>query len=124
MHDLTKVEQKFHEYLKSRLNEDIYRIDEIRITEELLKKEAAFYMPFGWISYFLVIEGGKPFVYANACSRMDLDTVAFISEEGFKDYDTWGDENPEMWKKYMNHAQNVERFDYDNDLKFISDVER
>lgn len=124
MYDLTKVEEKFHEYLKSRLDENKYRIDEIRITDDLLEKEEAFYMPFGWISYFLVIENGKPFVYANACSRMDLDTVAFISEEGFKDYDTWGDANPEMWKKYMNHAQNVERFNYKKDLKFISDVER
>ena len=70
MVDLKKVEEKFHEYLKARLDEKIYRIDEIRITEDLLEKEEAFYIPFGWISYFLVIEDGKPAVYANACSRM------------------------------------------------------
>ena len=55
MHDLKKVEEKFHEYLKTRLNEKTYRIDEIKITEELLEKQEAFYIPFGWISYFLVI---------------------------------------------------------------------
>ena len=59
MHDLKKVEEKFHEYLKTRLNEKTYRIDEIKITEELLEKQEAFYIPFGWISYFLVIEDGK-----------------------------------------------------------------
>ena len=124
MVDLKKVEEKFHEYLKARLDEKIYRIDEIRITEDLLEKEAAFYILFGWISYFLVIEDGMPAVYANACSRMDLDTVAFIDEDGFEDYDVWGGYNPEMGRKYGNHARNVERFDYKKDLKFISDVER
>ena len=75
MYDLKKVEEKFHEYLKARLDEKVYRIDEIRITEELLEKEEAFYMPFGWISYFLVIEDEKPVVYANACSRMLLHSL-------------------------------------------------
>ena len=31
-YDLKKVEEKFHEYLKARLKEGIYRIDEIKIT--------------------------------------------------------------------------------------------
>lgn len=39
MHDLRKVEEKFHEYLKSRLNEESFRIDEIKITEDLLEQE-------------------------------------------------------------------------------------
>jgi hypothetical protein len=50
MYDLTKVEEKFHEYLKSRLKEEIYSIDEIKITEELLEQQEAFYIPFGWVS--------------------------------------------------------------------------
>ena len=37
MHDFDKVEEKFHEYLKSRLNDEVYRIDEIKITEDLIK---------------------------------------------------------------------------------------
>ena len=123
MYDLRKVEEKFHEYLKSRLNEEIYRIDEIKITEELLEKQEAFYIPFGWISYFLVIEDGKPVVYANASSRMDLDVVAFIDEDGYEDYYVWAGEHPEMSERYYRHARNVERFNYD-ELKFISDVER
>lgn len=123
-YDLKKVEKKFHEYLKERLNEEIYRIDEIKITEELLEKEAAFYIPFGWISYFLVIEDEKPVVYANACSRMDLDVVAFIDENGHEDYYVWAGEHPDMDKKYGAQAKKVKRFNYEEDLKFISDVER
>lgn len=123
MNDLKKVEEKFHEYLKARLNEDIYRIDEIKITEDLLKQQKAFYIPFGWISYFLVIEDERPVVYANAVSRMDLDTVAFIDEDGYEDHDVWGGDNPDMSRRYRSSFQNVERFDYD-DLIFISDVKR
>ena len=123
-YDLKKVEEKFHEYLKDRLNEKIYRIDEIKITEELLEKESAFYIPFGWISYFLVIEDEKPVVYANACSRMDLDIVAFIDEKGYEDYDVWAGENSDMGKKYGIQARKVKRFNHKEDLKFISDVEK
>ena len=123
MHDLKKVEERFHEYLKSRLNEEIYHIDEIKITEGLLEQQEAFYIPFGWISYFLVIEGEKPVVYANACSRMDLNTIAFIDEDGYEDYDVWAGDNPEMSKRYGSHARKVKKFNHD-DLRFISDVER
>lgn len=56
MHDFRKVEEKFHEYLKSRLNDEVYRIGEIKITEDLLVQEKAFYISFGRISYLLVIE--------------------------------------------------------------------
>ena len=109
--------------MKARLNEGIYRINEIKLTEELLEQQEAFYIPFGWISYFLVIEDEKPVVYANACSRMDLDVIAFIDENGYEDYYVWAGEHPDMSKKYGSHARHVKRFDYD-DLKFISDVKR
>ena len=123
MYDFKKVEEKFHEYLKSKLNEEIYRIDEIEITEELLEQQKAFYIPFGWISYFLVIENEKPVVYANACSRMDLDVVAFIDEKGYEDYYVWAGDYPDMSKRYSVHASKVKKFNHD-DLKFISDVKR
>ncbi len=123
MHDLKKVEEKFHEYLKSRLNSEVYRVEEIRITEDLIKQEKAFYISFGWISYFLVIEDEKPVIYANACSRMDLDIIAFIDENGFKDYDVWDGDHPEIIERYRIHKRSVEKFDYD-DLQFISDVKR
>ena len=121
MHDFDKVEEKFHEYLKSRLNDEVYRIDEIKITEDLIKQEKAFYISFGWVSYFLVIEDEKPAVYANACSRMDLDVIAFIDENGYEDYDVWDGDHPEMSERYSVHAGEVKKFNYD-DLQFISDV--
>lgn len=121
MHDFDKVEEKFHEYLKSRLNDEVYRIDEIKITEDLIKQEKAFYISFGWVSYFLVIEDEKPAVYANACSRMDLDVIAFIDENGYEDYDVWDGDHPEMSERYSVHAREVKKFNYD-DLQFISDV--
>ena len=123
MHDFGKVEEKFHEYLKSRLNDEVYRIGEIKITEDLMEQEKAFYISFGWISYFLVIEDEKPVVYANACSRMDLDVIAFIDENGYEDYDVWDGSHPEMIGRYGDHAQGVKKFNYD-DLQFISDVKR
>jgi len=123
MHDFEKVEEKFHEYLKSRLNDEIYRIDEIKITEDLLNQEKAFYISFGWVSYFLAIEDEKPVVYANACSRMDLDVIAFIDENGYENYDVWDGGHPEMIGRYSLHASGVKKFNYD-DLQFISDVKR
>lgn len=123
MYDLKKVEEKFHEYLKLRLNEDVYRIDEIKITEDLLKQEEAFYIWFGSLSYFLVFEDEKLVIYANARSRMDLDIIAFIDENGYEDYDVWDGDHPDMIKRYDIRAKKVKKFNYD-DLKFISDVER
>ena len=123
MHDLKRLEEKFHEYLRARLDENYFRIDEIKLTEDLFGQQEAFYMPFGWISYFLAMEDGRPVVYANACSRMDLDVVAFIDEDGFEDYDVWDSDPGGMGARYASQARKVKRFNYD-DLKFISDVER
>lgn len=61
-------------------------------------------------------------LYANACSRMDLDIVAFIDENGFEKHSLWDRENPEISKRYDKHAGKVKRFDCDEELKFRSDV--
>lgn len=123
MYDLKKVEEKFHEYLESRLNKEVYRIEEIKITEELLEQQEAFYIWFGWLSYFLVIEDEKPIVCANAVSKMDLDVIAFIDENGYEDYDVWDGDHSDIFNKYYDYAEKVKKFNYD-DLKFISDIER
>lgn len=121
MTDFKNIEEKFHEYLKEMQDENTYRIDEIRITEDLLERQEAFYIPFGWMSYFLVIEDGKPAVYANACSRMDLDTIAFIYEDHYDEYDVWAGDHREMSRKFISRSNNVKGF---GDLKFISDIKR
>ena len=124
MHDLKRLEEKFHEYLKSRLKREQYDFDKLKITEELLKQQEAFYMPFGHISYFLVIEDDeKPVLYVHASSRMDLDLLVFIDEEGYKEYDVWAGDHQDMSKRYGTRARHVKPFKYD-DLKFISDVVR
>lgn len=124
MHDLKKVEEEFHKYLNLRLRREKYDFDKLKITEELLKQQETFYMPFGHISYFLVIEDDEKLVlYVNASSRMDLDLIIFIDENGYKEYDVWMGDNPEISNRYDIHAKKVKKFNYD-DLKFISDVER
>ena len=124
MYDLKKVEEKFHEYLKTGLNEKEFRINEIKITEELLEQQKALYIPFGHISYFLVIEDEKPVLYAHVSSRMDLDLNVFVDENGYEVYDMWEDGvHDDIYKKYKEHLDNVKRFDYD-DLIFINDIEK
>ena len=118
MQDLKKVEQKFHEYLKARLNEEIYRIDEIKITEELLEKEAAFYIPFGWISYFLVIEDENPVIYVNVATRMDTDSICFVDEEGYKCYDVFFGDHKDISEKYYSQLRKVKRYSDIKDIHF------
>lgn len=123
MHDLKKVEAKFHEYLRVNLSEE-YRINEIKITEGLLKQQEAFYIPYGWVSYFLVIEDEKPVIYVNACTRMDIDIICFVDENGYEDYDLWDvDLDEEIVNRYYTHAKNVKKCDY-SDLKYIGNVKR
>lgn len=49
-YDLKKVEETFHEYLRTGLNEKEFRIHEIKVTEDLLQQQKAFYFPFGHVS--------------------------------------------------------------------------
>jgi hypothetical protein len=125
VYDLNKVEKKFHEYLRTVLDEKEFRINEIKITEDLLQQQKAFYIPFGFISYFLAIEDEKPVLYANASSRMDLDLIVIVDENGYADYDIWEpDAHKDIWEKYCDCEDKVKRFDYDNDLIFINDIEK
>ena len=100
MHDLKKLEKKFHEFLKSGLNEKDYDFDEIKITENLLDEKKAFYIPFGYLTYFLVIEDGKAVVYVNAATRMDTDAICFVDEETNECYDVYLGNNREISEKY------------------------
>ena len=44
MHDLKKLEEKFHEFLKDGLNEKEFDINGIEITEGLLEEQEAFHI--------------------------------------------------------------------------------
>lgn len=110
MYDLKKVEEKFHEYLKTGLNEKEFRINEIKITEELLKQQKALYIPFGHISYFLVIEDEKPVLYVHIATRWDEDTICFVDENGFECYDVYFGDHKDVSEKYGNHFKKVKKF--------------
>ena len=110
MHDLKKLEKKFHEFLKSGLNEKDYDFDEIEITEKLLEEKEAFFIPFGYLTYFLVIEDEKPVVYVNAATRMDTDTICFVDEDSYECYDVFLGNNREISEKYYSHSKKVKKF--------------
>ena len=110
MHDLKKLDDKFHEFLKSGLNEKDYDFDEIEITENLLDEKKAFYIPFGYLTYFLVIEDGKPVVYVNAATRMDTDAICFVDEDSYECYDVFLGNNREISEKYYSHSKKVKKF--------------
>ena len=86
MYDLEKLEKRFYEFIKIDKYPDK---DEIRITEDLLKRQEALYIPFGEMRYFLVIEDEKPVIYVHGFSRMDVDSICFIDEDGHTDAMTY-----------------------------------
>ncbi len=110
MHDLKKLDEKFHEFLKNGLNAKDYNFDEIEITEKLLDEKKAFYIPFGYLTYFLVIEDGKPVVYVNAATRMDTDTICFVGEDSYECYDVFLGNNRKISEKYYSHSKKVKKF--------------
>ena len=80
-------------------------------------------MSFGQFSYFLVIDDGKPVIYLHAISRMDLDMVAFIDENGYEEYDIWFSENPDMRKKYNDQSGKLRGIDEETS-KTLSEFSR
>ena len=106
-YDLTKLEEKFWEFIKA---DETYDKNEIRITKELLTQAETLYIPFGHMDYFLVIEDEKPVIFAHALSRMDLNSICFIDEDGWQCHDVYYlGENRDIWEKYHAHRSNVKR---------------
>jgi len=93
-----------------------YNIDYVKLTEKLFAESEAIYIAFGFLEYFLVIEDKKPVLYVRASTRMDLDMVAFIDEDGIEQYDIF-DDNKDMCERYYGNFKKVKRF---KDLKFIN----
>lgn len=118
MHDLKKLEKKFHEFLKDGLNEKEFDINGIEITEGLLEEQEVFHIHFGYLSYFLVIEDEKPILYVNVSTRMDTDLICFVDEDGYKCYDVFLGNNRDIRKRYSTHLKNVKRFSEIKDIHF------
>jgi hypothetical protein len=119
MHDLKKVEENFREFLKSRLDERRFRIDEIEITEKLLSEQEAFSIPFASVSYFLVNEDEKPVLYVNIASRMGSQSMVFIDENGYEEYDVYDGGKKEIRKRFESHAEKVRKFEEERDLRRV-----
>ena len=113
MYDLEKLEKKFHEFIRK---DKFYEDEEIRITQDLLKRQEALYVPFGWMVYFLVIEDERPVIYVRVISRMDLDMICFVDEEGYECYDVFMGDHEDMRRKFRKRQRNVRRH---NGLKGI-----
>lgn len=116
MHDLKKINEKFHEFLKVGLNEETFDFDQIKIDEESLKEGKRFIVPFGFAEYFLVIEDEKPIVYFNIATRMDTDTICFVGEDSYDCYDVFMGAHKEISKKYY---KNRKKLKFDRELKDI-----
>lgn len=112
-YDLKKVEDKFYEFLEKLFPDNPYERDEIKLTEELLEQENALYIPFGFISYFLVIDEEKPILYVNIATRMGINSIGFIDENGDEGYDISDGDHKDIMEKFANHSD-VKKF---KDLK-------
>lgn len=117
MNDLKKVEENFHEFLKAALREKPSRIDAIELTEELFKQQEAFLIPFGYVSYFLGIEDEKPVAYVSMTTRMGIDFICFVDENGYDVHDVIEGFDPEASRRYAEHSKNVEMFRNGKDLR-------
>ena len=124
MTDLGKLEEKFHEFLKTGLNDKAYNVDLVKVTEDLFKQMKAFYIAFGFISYFLVNENENPVLYVNIATRMDTDLIVFIDEESYDVYDVFMGENEEISKKYYEEYKKVKRFEDMENIRIIKEKDK
>lgn len=117
MYDLKKVEEHFHEFLKAALHEKPSRIDGIELTEELFEQQEAFLIPMGFVSYFLGIEDEKPVLYVNMATRMSIDFICFVDENGYDVHDAFEGGDPDASERYASHSKKVKRFKDVKDLR-------
>lgn len=104
-YDLTKLEEKFQEFLKAY---KYFGRDEIRITEDLFTRGESIFIPFGHMKYHLAIEDEKPVIFSHLRSRMDLNLVCLIDEDGWRCYDAdCPEKNKDIWEKYQAHRMKV-----------------
>lgn len=94
MYDLKKIEEKFHEFLGSDC-EGFYKLEDLKITENLFSKGETIFVPFGIMRYRLKVENGEAVLQVRVMTRMDVDEVCFIYEDEIRHcdlFDVYGDE--------------------------------
>lgn len=105
-----KIEDNLYELLNKLFHENYYERDEIKITEELFEQQEAVHVPFGFLSYFLVMEDEKPVLYVHVATRMDIDSIGFVDENGDEGYDVYFGDHKDIVEKYKAQSQNVRKF--------------
>lgn len=120
-YDLKKLEDNLYELLNKLFRNHPYERDEIKITEDLLEQQEALYIPFGFLSYFLVIEDERPVLYVQLATRMGDNSIGFVDENGDEGYDLTDGEHRDIFEKYNNHLKKVKRFE---DLKIPKKMEK
>jgi len=111
-YDFKKLEDNLYELLNKLFFQNYYERDEIKVTEELLYQQEAVHVPFGFLSYFLVIEDEKPVLYVRTATRMGsiVDSIGFVDENGDEGYDVSDGDYREIVERYNNQLKNVKEF--------------
>ena len=107
---LKKIENNLYELLNKLFHQNYYEKDEIKITEELFEQQEAVHVPFGFLSYFLVMEDKKPVLYVHVVTRMDIDSIGFVDENGDEGYDVSFGDHKDIVEKYNTQSQKVKKF--------------
>ena len=117
MHDLTKIRKSFDELVFSRLSDEVLKrnniakVDEL-IREDLINRKEMIELPFGFITYFLVLENEKPVLYLEKVSRMGIDELYVIDESSCDKYDIYEGVPPEIKDRYLKSSQRIAKEGY------------
>ncbi len=109
-YNFEKLEDNLYELLNKLFHHNYYERDEIKISEKLLEQQEALHVPFGFLSYFLVIDDEKPVLYVRVATRMDIDSIGFVDENGDEGYDVFSGDHRDIVEKYNAKLQNVKKF--------------
>ena len=98
MYDLKRIEEKFHEFLGSDC-EGFYRLEDLKVTEELFRRGESIHVPFGMMKYRLKAENGEAVLEVRVMTRMDVDAVCFIYEDEIRRCNLFGVHGDERRRK-------------------------
>ena len=107
--ELKRIEEKFHELLRTGLDDEVYDIDGVEVTESLFSKSDGFIIPFGFMHYFLAIEGDKPLLFLNVATRMDTDSICIIDGDSYDCYDVFLGEHKDIIERFHDHLRKLDK---------------
>lgn len=99
-YDLSKIEERFREKFASPICE-LNSESELEITEKLFFKPKHLHVPFGFIRYNLILLDERPVLHVRLRTRMDMDGVYLIADEGIRSYDMHSEKNRQIIRDIM-----------------------